>query len=52
MHLTMTNIHARFGDKFVEMRLHRVNCIHTVVDKENLSAAFEFAQNGLPHKSR
>ena len=51
-HLPVTNIHARLGDKFVEMRLHRVNRVHAVVDEEDLSAAFEFAQNGLPHKSR
>ncbi len=51
-HLPVANVHPRFGDQLVEVSLHRVDCVHAVVDKENLPAAFKLAQNGLPHQSR
>lgn len=48
----MTDIDPRLGYKFFQMRLHRVDGLHAVVDVKDLPAALQFAQNGLPHQAR
>ena len=51
-HLAVAHIHMRFGHELIEMRLHRIDGVDAIMHEENLSTAFEFAQDGLPHQLR
>ncbi len=51
-HLPMTHIHPRFRHQFLQVCLHRVDRVDAVVDKEDLPAAFQFAQDRLSHQPR
>ncbi len=50
VHLTMPNANARLRNELLQVQFHRVDGLHAVVDKEDLPAALQFAQDGLAYQ--
>ena len=50
VHLAVSHNDARFGYKLQQFCFNRLDVVHPVMNKENLSIAVHFTQNRLPDK--